>query len=157
MNADQNVLGLDVTMDDVLLVEVLQSRRHLCNVLRSLPFRESLFTTEMLVQLAFSGEFKNQKDTLAVMKMTEQTKDVGVCQIRLDLDFSPDLLLDFALLKFRLVQHLQSADKTRRSLSRQIYATEFTLTQRLANLEHSEVKLFGHRWLCGRVWERLDL
>lgn len=57
----------------------------------------------MLIKLTFAGELEDQKDALAVVEVTEEAKDVGVGKIRLNLNLSADLLLDFSLLELNFV------------------------------------------------------
>ena len=98
VDADEDVLWLDVAVHDVLTVQVLERRGHLRDVLRRLPFRESPFFPQMLVQLALAREFEDQKDTLTIVEMPVEPEDVGVPEVGLNLDFTADLFLDFALL-----------------------------------------------------------
>lgn len=148
MYTDQDVLWLDVAVHDVLLVEVLERRGHLRNVLGSLPFWKALLAAEMLVEFAFACKFENQEDALRVVKVAEEAQNVGVGEMRLDFDFAADLLLDFALLDLRLVEDFQRADKAGRALLCQVHAAKLALAERLANLEHAQMPLFGHGWLC---------
>ena len=98
-------------MHDVLLVKILQSSRHLRNVLRSLPLGEPVLLAQMLVQFTLASEFQNQEDSLAVVEMTIQAKHIGVAQVTLDLDFAANLLLHAALLQLGFVQDLQGTDE----------------------------------------------
>jgi len=69
VDADENVLGLNVAVDDVLLVQVLERGRHLSDVLCSLPFRETLLAAQVLVQLAFSRKLKDQEDAFSIVEV----------------------------------------------------------------------------------------
>ena len=106
MDTDEDVLRLDVAVHHVLAVQVFQRRGHLRDVLCRLPFREPTFFPQMLVEFTFTREFEDQKDALAVVEVSVEPEDVRVPEVGLDLDFAPDLLLDFALLQFGLVQDL---------------------------------------------------
>lgn len=150
MDTDQDILWLDIAMNDMLLVEVLQRRCHLGNVLRGLPFREPLLAPEVLVQLSFAGIFKDQEDALTIVKMTEHPQTIGVCQIRLDLNLATDLLFYLALLELGFVKYLERADEARRSLSCQIHSSEFAFSKWLANFEHAEMPLSWSGWLRSR-------
>lgn len=70
-----------------------------------------------------------------------------MCEVALDLDLAANLFLHFALLQLRLVQYFEGADEPAAALFGEIYAPELAFTQRLANLEHAEVELFGFRGL----------
>lgn len=58
-------------------------------------------------------------------------------QIRLNLNLSPELLLDFSLLQLTLVQDFQGADETVLALLSEIDPPKLALPKRTANLEHS--------------------
>lgn len=98
MDADENIFGLNVSMHDMLLVKIFESSRHLGDVLGGFPLGESVFLSQVFVQLAFAGEFQDQKHSLAVVEVSKQSQDVRMSQVGLDFDFTPDLLLDLALL-----------------------------------------------------------
>jgi hypothetical protein len=99
VDSDQYILGFNVSVHDMFLVQVLEGRSHLSDVLRSLPFWETPFFAQMLVQLTLTSEFEDEEHSLAVVEVAEESENIRVSQIGLDLDFSPDLLLDFALLQ----------------------------------------------------------
>jgi hypothetical protein len=69
VHTNENVFGFDVAMHNVLLVQVFQSARHLSNVLRRLPFGESLRFPEVLVQFALPSEFEDEEDAFCVVKV----------------------------------------------------------------------------------------
>ena len=87
-------------------VEVLQSAGHLCNVLRSLPLRESVLATEMLVEFTLAGKFEDKEDTFAVVEVTKELKDVGMSQVALNLNLASNLLFDSALHQLALMHNL---------------------------------------------------
>lgn len=147
VDAHEDVLGLDVTVNDVLAVQVAQRRSHLGNVLRRLPLGEPALLTQVLVQLALAGELEDEEDALAVVEVAVQLEDIGVAQVTLDLDLAADLLLDAALLEFVLVQDLEGADEAARALPREVHAAKLALAQGPANLKHAEVEDLGHRGL----------
>ena len=103
VDADQDVLGLDIAVHDVLLMQIFQGGGHLRDVLRGLPLWEARLLAQVLVQLAAARELENEEDAFAVVEVPEQAQDVGVAQVALDLDLAPDLLLDFALLQLGFV------------------------------------------------------
>ena len=78
VNAYEDVLGLDVAVHDVLLVEVLERCGHLGNILCCFPFWEALFLAEVLVEFSLAGELENEENALCVVEVTEQLEDVGV-------------------------------------------------------------------------------
>lgn len=150
VDADEDVLGLDVAVDDVLAVQVAQGAGHLGHVLRGLPLGEPVLAPQVLVQLALGRELEDQEDALAVVEVPEELQDVGVPQVALDLDLAPHLLLHAPLRQLRLVQHLERADEAARALPRQVHAPELALAERPADLEHAEVELLEGRLLDQR-------
>ena len=66
----KDIFRLDISVDDMLLVEVLQSCSHLCNILSSFPFWKSVLASKVLVQFSLSSELENQEYPLAVMEVS---------------------------------------------------------------------------------------
>lgn len=58
----------------------------------------------MFVELAFAREFEDEEDAFRVVEVAVEAQDVWVCEVGLDLDLTPDLFLDFAILEFGFVQ-----------------------------------------------------
>lgn len=157
VDADEDVLGLDVPVDDVLAVQVAQRARHLRDVLRGLPLGEAVLAAQVLVELALAGELDDQEHALAVVEVAVQLQDVGVPQVALDLDLAAHLALDPAVLQLVLVQHLQRADEPVRPLPRQVHPPELALAQRPPDLEHPQVELLRYRGLLHERRGRLPL
>ena len=65
---------------------------------------------QLLVQLALGGELEDQVDARLIVKVAIQPQDVGVAQVRLDLDLSAELVLDARLAQLRFIQHLERHD-----------------------------------------------
>ncbi|KAH9831296.1 cercosporin toxin biosynthesis protein, partial [Teratosphaeria destructans] len=149
VQADEDVLGLDVAVHDVLAVQVAQRARHLRDVLRGLPLREALGLAQVLVQLALARELEDQEDALGVVEVAVQAQDVGVREVGLDLDLASDLLLHFAGLQLGFVQDFEGADEVRGAFARQVDPAEFAFAQGFADLEHAQVELFRRGGLRG--------
>ena len=101
----------------------------------------------MLVKLSFARKFKDDKDSFAVVEVTVEADNIRMSQIAVDLDFSPYLLFDLSLLQLTLMEDLQRAEKSSRSLFGQIYATELALTEWFSNLKHPKMELLRLRLL----------
>ena len=56
IDAEQQVFGLDVSVDDMLRVQVGQSIGHLVDVPRASLLRERSVLVELFVKLSFTGE-----------------------------------------------------------------------------------------------------
>lgn len=141
VDADEDVFGLDVPVDNVLAVQITQGRRHLGNVLGSLPFREAVLPAQVLVQFPLAGELENQKHALIVVEVAKHLQDIGMTEVALNLNLAADLALDASALQLVLVQHLERADEAARALPSKVHAPEFALAQRTADFEHSQVEL----------------
>src|SRR5688572_407083 len=101
----------------------------------------------MLVELSLGGEFQDKEHTLAVVEVAIHLEDVGVTKVALDLDLTPDLLLNIVVLQLVLVQHLEATDEPAGPLAGKIHPSKLALSERPANLKHAEVELLGDRWL----------
>lgn len=145
MDTDQNILGLDVAVNDVLPVQITQGRRHLGNVLGRLPLGEAVFFAQVFIELSLAGKLEDQKDALAIVKVAKELENVGMAQVGLDLNLAAHLLLYAAVLNLALVQHLQGADEARRALAGKVYSTKLTLSQWSSDLKHAQMPLPGRR------------
>ena len=93
--------------------------------------------------------------------MPVELENIGVPEVGLDFDFAADLLFDFALLEFVLVQDFEGADEAGVALAGEVDATELSLAERAPDLEHAEMELFRggglgvHRWLSRRSFHNL--
>ena len=78
-------------------------------------------------------------DTHLVVEVPVQAQDVGVAEVRLDLNLSPKLVLHVRLLQLILEQNLQSHDVLAAFLTRQVYVSELAAPQRLAYVEVAQL------------------
>lgn len=146
VDADQDVLRLDIPVDNMLAVQVSQRGSHLGNVLGGLPLGEAVRAAKMLIQLALAGELQDQKDTLAVVEVAEHLQDARMAQVALDLNLTTDLALDAAVLDLVLVKNLQGADEAAGALPREVHSTKLALAKWLADFKHAQVELL---WYAG--------
>lgn len=123
----QDVLRLDVSVHDMLLVQIFQGRGHLCDVLGSLPLGKAFLFPKELVKLSLSCEFKDKEYALRIVEVPVESEDIGMAKIRLYLDFPSDLFLDLPLLKFGFVKDFEGAYEASRLLSGEVDSTEFAL------------------------------
>lgn len=150
MDADQDVLRLDIPVNNMLAVQVPQRRRHLGNILSRLPLREAVLPPQVLIQLTLAGELENQEDSLTIMEVAEHLENVGVAKVALDFNLSTDLALNTTDLEFALVQHLQGADESCSALSGKVYSSEFTFAKGTSDFKHAEVELLRDAGLFGQ-------
>lgn len=148
MDADEDVFRFNIAVDDMLSMQVAQRRRHLRNILGSLPFGEAALAAQMLVQLALAGKLEDEEHALAVVEVPKQLQDIGVAQIALDLNLATHLLLHAAAcLQLVLVEDLEGADEARLALACQVDSAKLALAEGAADFEHAEVERFGHAGL----------
>ena len=126
VDADEDVFGLNVAVDNMFAVEITQRGGHLRNILRGLPLGKPVLAAQVLIQLSLTSKLQNQKHALAIVEVSVKLKDVGVAQIALDLDFAAHLLLDAAVLELVLVQDLEGADEPTRAFLGEVDAAEFS-------------------------------
>jgi len=69
MDADQDILGFDITMDDMLFMQVYESGRHLSNIFSSPRLREAPSFLQHLVELTLSREFQDEKHALRIVEV----------------------------------------------------------------------------------------
>jgi len=104
IDAQEKILRLDISMDDILSVEVGKCIGHLVDVDSAAPLQEGAILCELLVELAFAGKFKHEKDVLFVMEIAVEAEDVWVSEVLLDFDFTTDLLFHLGLDDLGLVE-----------------------------------------------------
>lgn len=137
VHPDEDVLGLDVPVHDVFLVQIFQGCGHLGDVLCGFWFGEALLLTQVFIQFTLAGKFQDQKDAFRVMEVSKEAQDIGMREMRLDFYFSADLLFDFALLEFGFVKHFEGADEAGGFLFGEVDAAKFSFAEGLADFEHA--------------------
>lgn len=144
IDAKEKVLGLDVSMNDVLGVEVGKCVGHLVDVDRAASLREATVLCELFVELALAGEFEHEKNALLVVEIAVEAEDVWMSEVLLDFDFATDLLLHSGLDDLGLVETLEGEDVFWLDLrANHVDATEFAFTQRAADVKVGKVPLSG--------------
>mmetsp|Transcript_12027 Transcript_12027/g.30948 ORF Transcript_12027/g.30948 Transcript_12027/m.30948 type:complete len:209 (+) Transcript_12027:209-835(+) len=92
LESQQEVLGLDVTVDHVFLVDVSQRLAELLDVESGARFREPRHRLQLFVQLPPRGVFKDEIHSGLVVEVRVQPEDVWMPQMGLVLDFPPELM-----------------------------------------------------------------
>lgn len=148
MDTNEDVFWFDISVNDMLLVEVFQSCGHLCDVLSCFPFGEAVLATKMLVQFSLPSELKNKEYAFTIVEVTVKLENIWMPQIALNLNLSSDLPLNTtSMLNLVLVENFQRTNKSTASLPSKVYTTKFALPEWPANLEHAQVKLLRRCWL----------
>ncbi len=105
--AVEEVLWLDVSVDDVLRVQIDQCITNLLDIVSCLLLRETLIRLllKLLVKLATRRVLQYKINLLLVPEEPIHAEHVLMSQVRLDLDFSTQLMLDVALEQLLLVEN----------------------------------------------------
>ena len=83
------------------------------------------------------------------MQSPVESQDVWVLQMGLNLNLTPQLVLNTSLGELRLEEHLESDNVMALFLARKVHVTKLATTQGFANVKVSELPL-----LCGLAWCR---
>ena len=86
------------------------------------------------------GGTEHLRGSYLVVEVSVQAQDVGMAQMRLDLDLSTELVLDVRLLQLILEQNLERDDVLALLLARQVDVTELTAPERLTDVEIAQLR-----------------
>mmetsp|Transcript_3807 Transcript_3807/g.4728 ORF Transcript_3807/g.4728 Transcript_3807/m.4728 type:complete len:217 (-) Transcript_3807:371-1021(-) len=103
LQANENVLRLDVSVDDMLRVAVLNGLNHLFEVPCRPCLREGTATLQQSIELPTGCHLKAEVDPLLVMEEGVESQNVHMPTVRLNLDLSPELMLNSVLDKLSLI------------------------------------------------------
>ena len=135
LGADEQILGLDVAVDDVLLVAVGQGLAEVGDVPGRSALGEPTAVGQLLVQLTAGTVLEDEVDALGIVEVTEHAEDVAVAEVGLDLDLAAELVLDAGLEKLGLLQDLERNDVLGTFLASQVDGTELAAAEGLADLK----------------------
>ena len=133
--AIEKVLWLDVPMDDVLLVDVLERLDHLPDVVRSFLLRVLLLCFQVFVEFTLGAVLENQVDLIFVEEEAVELNNVRVSQMTLDLDLSPQLVLNAAFEKLLLEEHFEGDDVLAALLTGEVHVAKLATAEGLADFE----------------------
>ena len=135
LGTDEEILGLDVAVDDVLLVAVGQGLAEVGDVPGRSALGEAAAVGQLLVQLPAGTVLEDEVDALGIVKVAEHAEDVTVAQVGLDLDLTAELVLDAGLEQLGLLQDLERNDVFGTFLASQVDGTELAAAEGLADLK----------------------
>jgi hypothetical protein len=137
MRIEEQVLRLDVTVDNSLGVAVLEGGAELAHVLGgdlgSVPALG--LAAEILVELTLGRELGDEVDTRRIVEVAVKTDDVRVSEVRLDLNFALELVLDAGPLELLLEHYLDSNDITRNVLTSKVHIAKLAVAEITTDLE----------------------
>ena len=64
-------------------------------------------TLEFLVELTLGGVFQNEVNSCSVIEVSVEAQNIGMPEVRLNLNLTPKLVLNIALLKLIFEEDLQ--------------------------------------------------
>ena len=85
---NQNILGLDVSVDHVPVLEVEQSFDHLGYYMSCTVFREALLSAQLLIKIAMFTVFEDDIDVFSVVEVAMKTHNVWMVKSPLDFKLS---------------------------------------------------------------------
>ena len=92
---DQDVLGFDVSVDEPLLVHIVNATADLDEKVKRSIFTEELFLPYQIKQVSFACILQSQVNGVLVFKTGIQSTDILVVQLFLNSDFSYKSLFNF--------------------------------------------------------------
>ena len=155
--ADQNVFRFDVSMNDLFLMADVDRVDNLKNVLGRRFVVELARLFQLVVQFTLRRIFEDEEDASIVVKVVEQSKNVGMLEMRLNFNFTTQLVLNVVLDQLRFVQNFQRHNVLGVYFSRQVHVAELALAQRSTYFEIIQSPLTssvfdisgGQTWLSG--------
>lgn len=135
LGADEEILGLDVAVDDVLLVAVGQGLAEVGDVPGRSALGEAAAVGQLLVQLPAGTVLEDEVDALGIVEVAKHAEDIAVAQVRLDLDLTTELVLDAGLEQLGLLQDLERNDVFGTFFASQVDGTELAAAEGLADLK----------------------
>jgi len=85
---DQNVLRFDVSMDETLFMEIIDSRANLNEKVKCSVFAQKLFFSDQIEQITFGRILKSKVDRCFVFERSVQSTNILVIELLLNSDFS---------------------------------------------------------------------
>lgn len=102
---------------------------------------------KLLVQLALARKFEHQEDSLRVVEVSVQAKNVWVSKILLNFDLAPDLFLHLGLDNFGFVEGFEGKNIFWCRLGAyHVNATELAFAKGPAHIEVAQVPLPSGRF-----------
>jgi hypothetical protein len=134
-HTDQNVLGLDVAVDDVLRMAVLDRLDHLLKIPRRPSLRERTAALQQRIKLAAWSHLKHEVDAPLVVEEAVHAQDVHMSAVRLDFDLAAQLVLYPMLDQLSFVQYLQRENEARSTVTRDVDRAEFPSTKTFPDVD----------------------
>eukprot|EP00976_Prorocentrum_cordatum_P113276 1195672-Prorocentrum_minimum.AAC.8 len=96
-----------------------------------------------MLLVAVHQRLRQRRDTHLVIEVPVETQDVGVPEMRLNLNLATKLMLHVTLLQLGLKQHLECHDVLALLFTREVNVAELPPSQRLADIKVHEAPTLG--------------
>lgn len=134
VHANQDVLRLDVSVDDVFAVAVTDGFNHLLHIPSCPPFGEARVLLEKGVELSAGSDLQHEIDAVLVPKVIVQAENVRMPEMALNLNLSPELVLHPVPDELLFVEDLQSEDGAAAPFAGQIDGAKLAGTETAAHI-----------------------
>ena len=128
----EEVTELQISVDDAMTVEVLDSRADLVDVALNLELVQSLTPTQKLVERLVLAELKQDVDVLGVLEEVLEADNVVLVQRAMNLDLRHELLLRTSLSQCALHDYFGGTDSLILQIGELETAGEAALAEELA-------------------------
>lgn len=129
---NEKITKLDVTMDDSVLVQELQSAYDLVRVALDLELVQTFAPLQQFIETLVLAELEKDVDALAVFEEMCELRDVLVLDGSVNFDLTHQLLLGAAPLQRTLLDDLRRRDRLRIALHEFVTLGEAALAQKLS-------------------------
>jgi hypothetical protein len=132
----QNVLRLDVSVNDVIIVHEIDGVRYLSGDASHFIFGELLFLLEVSVEVASEAVFEHEVKVFLVVEEGVELSDVGVVQKALNFYFSNELSdVTHVVCEEAFLDFLEGTDEVGKLVPGQIDSSELSFLNIFDHLE----------------------
>ena len=121
-------------MDDFIGMGVLECLDHLVNVKHRTLFAESALSLQDFVQFSVWGVVQNNIDSFRVKEKSMHGENVGMFEVTVNFDFSPQLKHNVAVDNLSLGDHLDRNDGFSLTVPRQVHMAIPTIHDKITFL-----------------------
>ncbi len=124
-------------MDNTLVVQVFERLDQLVNVVSGFSFSIALLTLcfQILIEFTSWSVLENQINFLVIPEEAIHAKNILMTEVRLNLNFSPELVLNIRFEKLLFIKNFEGNYKLRLLLSRQVDMSELASAKWFSNFK----------------------
>lgn len=144
IDSDEEIFRFNITVDYVFGMEVDESVGHLVDVNGTSSFGKATILHELFVHLTLARKFKHEEDTVLVVEVTVEAKNIGMPKVLLDLYFASNLFLNPRLHDLLLVEALKGKNVVGFGLGpNHVNMPKSAFTQRATNVKVIQMPVTG--------------